>query len=72
MPMQLPAVATVEVRMTASGDVSDYDDARQIELVAAFATTVAVPQSTVSLTVTSASFMRSLIIVGRRPYKFYG
>lgn len=41
--------------MTASGDVSDYDDAKQDELVAAFATTVAVPESSVSLTVTPAS-----------------
>ena len=41
--------------MTAAGDVSDYDDSKQAELVASFASAIGVPEGDVTLTVTAAS-----------------
>jgi len=41
--------------MTVAGDVSDYDDSKQAELVASFATAIGVPEEDVTLTVTAAS-----------------
>ena len=50
-----PTAATVEVSMTAAGDVADYDDSIKAELVSSFATAIGVPEDDVTLTVTAAS-----------------
>ena len=47
--------ATVEVTVTAAGDVSDYDAAAQSSLVSSMARALGVPEGAVSLAVTAAS-----------------
>jgi hypothetical protein len=54
-PPPPPATKSVSVSMTAAGNVADYNPAKQASLIDAFASTVSVSASAVTLAITAGS-----------------